>query len=265
MARFDRDRYGPAALVTGASSGIGAAFARRLAAQGLDLVLVARRRERLEALRAELTGAHGVRCAVLVADLTRPEAAGEIAEAIEAEGLELGLLVHNAGFGRLGPFGSASEAEDRGMVACQCDAVVALTRRLLPGLEARGHGGMILVSSVLARIPTPYMATYSASKAFELVLGEAIAREQARHGVDVLTVLPGVTETEFSARAGTDHFKGPTRRPEQVVSTALSALGRRVVAVDGWWNRLALLGLRLLPATAGSRLAGAYLGRVIGN
>jgi NADP-dependent 3-hydroxy acid dehydrogenase YdfG len=167
----------PRALVTGASSGIGAAFARGLAARGQDLVLVARGTAKLEALATELTARHGVKVDVIAADLARTETADAVAAELAARDIAIGTLINNAGFGTHGAFAELDAAREHDEVLVNVYSLVALTRALLPAMIARRSGGIINVASTAAFQPVPYMATYGATKAFVLSFGQALAEE----------------------------------------------------------------------------------------
>jgi hypothetical protein len=240
-------RYGTTALVTGASSGIGRAFACELAARGLDVVVVARRGERLEALKRELEAAHGVRVFSIVADLAERDAAGAIERRLGELGLSVDFLVANAGFGKWGELGSYDRQIDLDMVQVNCASVVDLTHRLLPPMKERGRGAVVIVSSVLGQIPAPWMAVYSASKAFDKFFGESLFGECRPFGVDVLSIEPTLTETEFNAGSGQKKPPVRVRTAEQVVATSLRALGRVPSVADGAFTRAWLYVARLLP------------------
>lgn len=182
---------GKVALITGASMGIGAAFARELAARGMNLVLVARSVDRLQALADELTPRHGIRVEVVPADLSQPDAGRAIAETCSRLGLEVHLLVNNAGFGTSGPFHTISPERERDEVMVNVLAVVDLTHRFLPGMRARKAGGIINVASTAAFQPIPYLAVYAASKAFVLSFSEALWAECQEEAVRVLALCPG--------------------------------------------------------------------------
>lgn len=239
-----RARYGDWALVTGASAGIGSEFARALAREGFSVVLTARREERLRELASELEKNHQVPTRVVAVDLTEPGASEALAEAVKD--LEIGLLVNNAGFGAVGRFEGQTLERLRDMVQLNCAVPVELTRLLLPGLLTRGRGAVVITGSVAGRQPLPLHAVYSATKAFDLLFGEALAVELRDRGVDVLVLEPGSTQTEFADQAGEIGAEGEL--PEQVVQVALDALGRQPSVVSGWWNWLrANLATRLLP------------------
>jgi hypothetical protein len=227
-----RNTCGEWALVTGASSGIGAEFARALAREGLSVVLVARRAERLEALATEIADATGVDTRVVVADLARPEGADEVARAVSD--LEIGVLVNNAGVGLAGRFDKLDPDGLRDQVVLNCLAPTILTRHLLPGMRQRGCGAVIFTGSIAGRQPLPLHAVYSASKGFDLLLGEALWAECRPAGVDVLVLEPGSTETEFQATAGEIPHAGESAA--DVVELALRALGGQPSVVSGWFN-----------------------------
>lgn len=210
------------ALVTGASSGIGEQFARQLAARGHDLVLVARRADRLEALAAELpTEARVIACDLSAEAVSLPERVSELGVAVE-------LLVNNAGFGSYGRFWEIDESTDAEMVRVNCEAVVILTRAFLPPMVEKGRGGVITVASVSGYQPLPYTATYSASKAFALRFTEALNEELRGTGVRCLAVNPGPVPTEWAARSGIDTARVVPGKitAAQVVDEALSAYDR---------------------------------------
>src|SRR5437660_4891094 len=211
------------ALVTGASSGIGEAFARALAGRGDDLVLVARSADRLEALAAELRARHGVRAEVIAADLADPAAPDAIAAELAARGLAVDTLINNAGFGTHGEFAAQDAKRERDEVIVNAYAPLALTHALLPGMLARKHGEIVNVASTAAFQPVPYMATYGATKAFLLSFSEALAEEVRAHGVRVVALCPGQTDTAFFTEIGEARV-GRARRPEQLVASALRAL-----------------------------------------
>lgn len=239
-----RERYGAWALVTGASSGIGAAFARALASEGVSCVLSARREERLRELAAELESRHGVKARVVAADLGAPGGAEELARGVAD--LEIAILVNNAGVGGTGRFDRRDPQWLRGMVELNCTAPVVLTRALLPAMLERRRGAVVFVGSVAGCQPLPLHSLYGATKAFDNLLGEALWAELRGTGVDCLSLLPGPTETEFQAVAGELPHAGEP--PEQVVANALAALGRQPSVISGWFNWLrANAAFRLPP------------------
>lgn len=241
-------RYGHTALITGASSGIGASFARRLAAEGMKtLLLVARRTERLAELHAELESAYGCACVPIGLDLAQQGAIDDLCARVDAGNRTVDLVVNNAGFGLLGALEEIAGDRVGAMIDLNCKAVAGVAHRFLPAMKRQGRGAMIITSSVVGAIPAPWFSVYAATKSFDLYLGEALYAECRGTGVDVVTVLPGLTKTEFHAGVGKRDYHSPYRSPEQVVESALRALGVRPIVVDGWLNKLLVHGTRLLP------------------
>ncbi len=236
-------RYGPWALVTGASAGIGQGFAEQLAGAGLNVVLVARRRERLEALAARLETAHAIKSRILVVDLVEPGAAARICQAVTD--LDIGLLVNNAGTGWIGRFDLQEPEALTRLVRLHCEAPVDLTSRMLVRMRRRSHAGIVLVASAGAYVPMPYYAVYGGTKAFLAMWGEALAAELEDRAIDVLVVAPGDTRTEFQEVAGERSTRWS--RVEDVVAASLQALGRHSRVIPGFENRLGVLAARFLP------------------
>ena len=238
-------------LITGASSGIGAVFATELAARGSSLILVARRRDRLEALAEQLRAQHRVHVEVVAMDLSTPQAGARLAAHVARQGLTVTSLVNNAGFGTFGPFHTGDPQRLRTMIALDVVSVVDLTRAFIDDLRRAGTGVLVNVASMAAYQANPNMAVYGAAKAFVLSFTEALWQESLSTGLRVLAVSPGATRTEFFDVVGTQAAAGGTRpvEPEDVVRTALRALDRRTtppsIAV-GRGNRLFLLAARLL-------------------
>jgi hypothetical protein len=238
------ERYGGWALITGASAGLGAEFARALARGGISCALSARREDRLRALASELTRSYQVETRVIPADLADPAEVDRLADAVGD--LDVGILVNNAGFGYAGRFEKLDLGRLRAMIEVNCAAPVALTSRLLPKLRARKRGAIVITGSVAGRIPMPLHGVYSATKAFDLLFGEALAVELAEQGIDVLVLEPGPTATEFQAVAGEVAHGGEPAA--DVVTVALEALGRQPSVVSGWKNWLrAVWATRLFP------------------
>ena len=246
------ERYGGWAVVTGASAGIGEAFARACAREGLSVVLVARRRERLEQIAAELVEKDGVETRVVDLDLSRDDAMARLAEAVAD--LDVGLLVNNAGFGLQGRFAGQDLARLEDMVRVNCTVPMVLTHHLLPAMIERGRGAVIMVGSVAGRQPLPLHGVYSATKAFDLLFAEALSVEVVQQGIDVLVVEPGTVETEFQAVSGQLGHSGA--KPQAVVEAALAALGQQSSVIVGWMNWLrATLATRLGPRPLVAHLA----------
>ncbi len=242
-----RERYGEWALVTGASAGIGAAFARALARDGVSCVLTARRGERLRELATELESQHGVATRVVEADLATAGGAAPLLDAVAD--LEIDVLVNNAGFGYAGRLDLQDPARLDAMVQLNCAAPVALTAGLLPAMRARGRGAIVFTGSVAGLQPLPYHALYAATKSFDNLLGEALWAELIGTGVDVLVIEPGSTVSEFHEVAGElPHAGEPS---EDVVDKALRALGHKPSHISGVFNWLrGNAGTRLLPRSA---------------
>ncbi|MGV8041606.1 MAG: SDR family NAD(P)-dependent oxidoreductase [Thermoanaerobaculaceae bacterium] len=244
---------GKTALVTGASSGIGMDLARLLAAEGCNLVLVARRRERLEALATELRGASPGRVEVVAADLAQPGAAALVVGHLDSTGLEVDLLVNNAGFGLSGPFLATDMDVEREMVQLNVVALLELTKLVGRRMAARGGGRILNVASTAAFQPGPLMSVYYASKAFVLSFSEALSEELRGTGVSVTTLCPGPTRTQFQDRADL----GGTRLVNTLAGMASSlsvartglrgALRRKRLVVPGLLNTLGVLSVRLTP------------------
>jgi short-subunit dehydrogenase len=237
-------RSAATAVVTGASSGIGAALARGLAARGHGVTLVARREDALRALAGELASAHGVRAEVIPTDLADPAARDRLAAEVEARGLEVDVLVANAGFGSYGAFVEADRERELEQIRVNGEAVVDLAARWAPGMAARRSGAMLVTSSVSGFQPLPGNATYSAIKAFALTFAEALHAELAPSGVTVTALCPGPVRSGFQAASGAEEYsdglpRGMFRSPEFVAEAGLAGLerGRRVV-VPGAPNRI---------------------------
>ena len=237
-----RERYGPWAVVTGASDGIGRDFAERLAEAQVHLVLVARRAEVLEGLAAELARRHGISTRVLPLDLARPGAVATLAS--HTEELDVGLLVAAAGFGTSGPFLESDPARELEMVQVNCAAVASLCHAFGKRLVARGRGGLVLMSSLLAFQGVPRAANYAATKAYVQSLAEGLHLELAPLGVDVLACAPGPVKSGFEARA--DMQMGMGLPASTVGRATLAALGRRTTVRPGWLSKALELALASL-------------------
>lgn len=259
------------ALVTGASAGIGRECARLLARHGVDVVLVARRRDRLTALADELATAHNGTAEVLPADLTDADQRAAVAERLAAEP-PIDLLVNNAGSGLYGRFDALSPDELTAELTLNALAPMALTRAALPGMVGRGRGWVLNVASLAGLQPTPRMATYAASKAALITLSEALVVELRGTGVTVTLALPGYTASEFQQHSGVSWPDMPDSLWQDAADCARDILtgcarGRDVVVPGGWANRLAAAGSQVAPmaltrwvagvATAGARRAPA--------
>lgn len=239
------------ALVTGATAGIGAAFARRLAAEGSGLLLVARDAERLESTAAELRGRYGVAVDPLPADLGTDAGCAAVADRLRDAAAPVDLLVNNAGIGLAGTFLEVPLERQEHLLRLNCLAVLRLTHAVVPGLVARGRGDVINVSSVAGFAPTGRGGTYGASKAWVTAFSESLASELAGTGVRVSAVCPGFTHTEFHQRAGVDMSRVSDLLwldPDDVVSTALRGHRRgRAVSVPGAQYKTIVALTRIVP------------------
>jgi len=239
---------GSYALITGASSGIGEAFARRLAQQGYNLVLVARRQAKLAALADELGREYGVAAEVLAADLAQMDDVARVEQRIHA--LDLAVLVNNAGFGtNRGSLLASDLDEQMNMLNLHVQATMRLCRAALPGMTAHGRGDIINVSSIAAFFPSPGDTNYAASKAYMNAFSQALQAEVAGQGIRVQALCPGFTHTEFHATPAMTGFQKsrvPAKlwmTPEQVAEYSLRCLGRnQVICVPGFYNQLLVLG-----------------------
>jgi short-subunit dehydrogenase len=240
----------PLAIVTGASAGIGREFARILAREGHDLVLVARRETQLNELATALKKEYGADSTVAAVDLSGADAADQVLTAVGGRPVE--VLINNAGFGGLGRFAERSRDDDMRMVAVNITALTDLTKQLLPGMVARGRGRILNVASTAAFQPGPFMAVYYASKAYVLSLSQALAEELAGTGVTVTCLCPGVTESEFHAVAGTDSqplTQGPlSMSAESVAEAGYRAMVRgKLLEIPGLHNKIGAQSIRIAP------------------
>lgn len=248
-------------VITGASSGIGAALARRVARDGRHVVLVARRADRLDALATEIQAEHGVGAHAVAADLARPDAVGALAAQIEGRGLVVDWLINNAGVGTHGCFHELPIDKEIEQIQLNVGALVALTGHFLPGMIRRGRGAVVNVASVAAFAAGPYMATYCATKAFIKSFSEAIAAETVSKGVHVLCVCPGFTRTEFQSKADVDVSYLPGfvwMSADEVADQTVRAVGRKAVMVNGVLNGATATLMRLAPWGA-IRVLGAVM------
>lgn len=238
-------------LVTGASSGIGEELARRFAADGSDLVLVARSEERLRRLAAELEKTHGIAARVETVDLSEPEQLAELCERLRGEGVAVDVLVNNAGFGARGPVAELDLGRQLEMVRLNVEALTALTRFLLPGMLERRRGGVLNVASTAAFQAGPFMAVYYATKAYVLSFTEALAEETRGTGVTVTALAPGPTVTGFQEEAGLERtllFRFGPMAAARVARAGHRAFRKgRVLVIPGLSNRLLAFSTRLAP------------------
>jgi short-subunit dehydrogenase len=238
-------------VITGASAGIGEAFARALAAERVNLVLTARREERLRTLAGDLEARHQIQTRVVPLDLIDEHAPKALADA--TADLDVGFVLNNAGFGVAGRFELGEYERVLQMIRLNCVAVAAISHLYIPRLVARGRGALVIVASTAAFQPVPFLAAYSATKSFDLLLGEALWAENRGRGVDVLAVCPGPTDTEFQSVAGEKpHAAVPAA---DVVSATVGALGKQPSVIVGSMNALRAFSLRFAPRAVVARVA----------
>lgn len=254
-------------LITGASSGIGEVFARKLATLGHNLMLVARSEDKLATICNELGRADSIHCEYFALDLTKPDAAAILFAETERRGMEIDFLINNAGFGSLGEFADLNLDLELQMIELNIKALVALTHYYLKPMRERGAGSIINVASTAGFQPVPYMTTYAATKAFVLSFSDALWEENRAHGIKVMALCPGVTDTNFFAAS---EMERPPMRisqtPEQVVDVALKGLKKgKGHIVSGWPNYLMVEAERLVPRSVISRVAGRALKPKPGN
>lgn len=249
----------PVTLITGASAGLGAEFARQCAARGEALVLVARRRDRLEALASELGGdVH-----VIAADLSEPGAAARLMAEVERLGLTVDTLVNNAGFGLVGRFAELPRDRQREMIDLNVGTLTELAHLVLPAMLERGRGGILNVASTAAFQPGPYFAVYFATKAYVLSFTEALHQELKGSGVKVSALCPGPTATEFGGVAGfkSARFNRFAADAPSVVCAGLAGLDRnKAVVIPGAMNKLTAQSSRLIPRAAMRRIVARLQG-----
>jgi short-subunit dehydrogenase len=243
-----QDFKGRWALVTGASSGIGAALARELAGNGAKLILTARRRDRLEALAQELA-AKGTEVRVVVADLNDPAAPQQLYDATAGAGLAIEILINNAGLGQYGAFCSSPVEQEMSQIRVNCEAMVRLSRLFVPQMVERSRGWVLVLGSTASFQPVPYISTYAATKAFDRFFALGLAAEVARFGVKVTALCPGPTESEFFDVAHAKIFKGRgMQQAATVARLAVSALARGQRTIIPYFSgRLTALLVRFLP------------------
>lgn len=248
-------------LITGASGGIGEEFARRLAARGDNLLLVARSEDKLAALCDALKTQHGIEAQYVALDLTGEDAARKLFDETRARGLEVESLINNAGFGSLGELTDFAPERDMEMIDLNVKSLVALTHLFIRPMRERRRGSIINVASTAAFQAVPLMATYAATKAFVLSFSEAVRQENREHGIRVLALCPGSTDTNFFAVAGTETPPDTiTQTPAVVVETALRALERgQGHVVSGWGNFLLAEAGRFAPRALAARIAGRIM------
>jgi len=237
------------ALITGSSGGIGEEFAVQFAKRKVNLILVARREEKLAELRSKLLKlSPGLTVDVIAADLSVPGSAVDLASKVEGLGRRVDILVNNAGVGQHGAFASQQVDVNAAQIQLNCGTLVDLTGLFLPAMIQARYGLVINVASTAAFQPTPGMAVYGATKAFVLSFTEALWQETKSTGVRVFALCPGATETEFFARTGEEFLTSGRQTSEQVVDIAMAAIGKSTPAViSGWRNTVIANGVRFTP------------------
>ena len=247
------------ALITGASSGLGAEYARLFAADKHGLVLVARRKDRLEALAAELRSAHGVRAEVVPADLATPDGATRLVEDVSRLGAQIDFLVNNAGFGASGAFAELELSREMEMIQLNIASLVVLTRSFLPQMIARRSGRILNIGSTAGFPPGPFMAVYYASKAFVNSFTEALWYELKGTGVTATVSCPGATATEFAGVAGNDRsllFRLGAANPKVVAAQGYRAMNKgKPMVIHGFKNKLTVQSLRVSPRAVARAVA----------
>lgn len=254
QARFFK-RYGPWAVVTGASSGIGRAIALQLAASGLNLVLVARRQAILEELSAAITARYGIEVKVLSLDFAQEAASEQLA--LATLNLDVGLLIAAAGFGTSGPFLASDLGQELDMLSVNCRALMVASSQFGRRFAQRGRGGLVLMSSIVGFQGTPYAAHYAATKAYVQGLAEGLAVELKPLGIDVLAAAPGPTQSGFATRAKMQ--MGATLNPEDIAQPILDALGHRATILPGFLSKILTYALAPLPRWARVQIMGRVM------
>ena len=254
--------YGPWAIVTGASSGIGTAIATALAKEGFNLVLVARRQALLDTLAAELERTLHIQTIVSAADLATP--AGIALVQANTTGLDVGLLINNAGREDSGHFLESDPAEALATLDLNVRAPFLLAHHFAPRLAARGHGGMVFLASIVAFQGVPYIANYAATKAYDLILAEGLAAELKPAGIDVLALAPGFTATDLSPDFDFQGTPFSPMPPEAVAQAVIKGLGRKTLMVPGFPNRvLEILGKHVFSRQRNTRTFAGVFAKVL--
>jgi short-subunit dehydrogenase len=254
-------------LITGASSGIGEVFARKLAAQGHNLLLVARSEDKLINLCNELGRSQSTHAQYVAMDLSERDAPAQLFAETQARELEIDFLINNAGFGSMGDFSTLDLDHEMNMIDLNVRSLVELTHRFLVPMRERKRGSIINVASTAGFQPVPFMTTYAATKAFVLSFSEALAEENRPFGIKIMALCPGVTDTNFFDAA---KIQRPPARisqtPEAVVETALRALARgKSSVISGWTNFIMVQSERLTPRSVVTRIAGTMMRKTVGG
>lgn len=249
---------GKTALITGASYGIGEAFARRLAADGANLILTARSVDRLQSIADDLCARHGVSVKIIDADLADSKTPQKIFDQTEGRGLQINLLINNAGFGAVGDFADIALDKQLEMIQVNVAAMVSLTHLFLQPMLKRRDGAIIQLASTASFQGVPYSTIYAATKSFALIFAEGLWSECREQGVRVMALCPGPTATHFQVVAGTSHLRDPKKMqtPEEVVDEGLKALAaERSFVISGFGNRAMVFAERFAPRNLVTRIA----------
>ena len=256
-----KQKYGPWALVTGASTGIGRSISEQLAQQGLNLVAVARNQSKLEILKNDLEAKYDIQVKTISEDLSKPAASSEIAE--QTADIDIGLLVANAGIENNGPFIDNDANDESRLLALNIVSPMQLSHIFAKRFTDRGKGGILLISSLFGYQGVPYVANYSASKAYILSLGEALNVELKPLGIDVTVLSPGMTKTPMTDNMSVDFNRMPITQhaPEVVASVGLNALGKKATVVPGLINKIYAWENRFIPRSWPVKLFGFLVSR----
>ena len=254
---MDKNWRGRWALVTGASAGIGVALARELAAAGANLLLTARRRGRLDQLAQSVEHTHAIKTKVFSTDLAQRDAPQKIRAFADEQGIAIEILINNAGFGQYGELTQVDVHRLLDMVQVNCTSIVHLTRLFLPDMVQRRRGDVLILASTAAFQAVPYISTYAATKAFDLIFAEGLAEEMRSHGIRVCALCPGSTESEFHAVANQERFTAKHQETaEKVARTGLEALAAgKSYVISGLGNYLGAQSQRLVPRRLVTRVA----------
>ena len=255
-----KDKYGETALITGASSGIGHEFAIELAKQGINLILVARRLELLDDLRKKLIIEYEINVTNINADLSTPEGINKVIE--ETSDYTVSILVNNAGFGETISYQEMDNKTINEMISVNCTNYALLTNHFAIKMIKESKGAIFIISSIVGSIPVPYMSLYSSTKAFNLAFGEALWYEFKKHNIDVCTVCPGSTETEFKGLRSKGKSSN-VRSVSQVVDTAFRSIGKKVVVTDGFMNKFNMFLVRFVPRSLRIKTAGKVADKIL--
>ncbi len=253
-----KEKYGQYALITGASSGIGVEFANQLAEKGLNVILVARRQERLEKLSNELEEKYGIKAVALAVDLLSGNFMDEVKKATDP--LDVGLLVSNAGMMYIGNYLDSSLEDDLKMIDLNIKAPAILTHHFVRKMVERKKGGIIYTASMLGYIGTPFASTYAGTKAHEIVKGEGLAYELGPKGIDVLVLNPGLTETEMTSNNDFSGMPMKLMKPDLVAKSAIDALGKRTLVTPGFMNNVMVwMAKRVMSRKMNTKMFGMFM------